>query len=254
MQCSALDTLYSELEQQETATPKNDTSKVSQVVTALEKTESTVSLNKLTKAIFRAASHNKKKVDYSMQTLFENAVANVFMIENMDLQTHKLNRLIFPLTVRKGVQLKKGGESLSPAPASIQELFKAIDLNRPTAAIYEDERYIFIRKFLPPGYSAVCGTIKLSHIPQYIYAEGKVQVRMMRQKTHQHLSFACPALQPFDTDLCFARNYHAIEMKLLKGDQEDDVTLKNWAIGYHPDRPQHELGSQLCLLGESPAK
>jgi hypothetical protein len=228
-----LNEVYSQIE--------NNTA-ITAVVTALETAKVPLSLDELTNK-----QKNKNKEAYSFNDLFENTAALAYALEDVERQDYMLNRILFPLIFRTGVTIKKNGEVLKHTPAVLQEFFKAIDEASPLVEAYHVSRYVFLRKIIPSPYSATCAAVRLIDMPSHIYAEGKVQLRAYKNQTPMSLKFVCPDIKPFPTEANYYKKYNAIDMKLIKGDS-GELTLKNWAIGFHPDRPAN-TDNQLCLLG-----
>jgi len=232
-----LDEIYTQIEKDTVGSTAIDT-----VVKSLQASKVSLSLDELTD---KQKNNNKKA--YSFNDLFENTAASAYALEDIEKQDYMLNRILFPLIFRTGVTIKKNGEVLKHTPAALQEFFKAIDEASPLVEPYELSRYVFLRKVIPSTYSATCAAVRLKDIPSRIFADGRVQVRAYRQQKPMCLKFVCPELKPFRTETCFYKKYNAIDMKLIRGD-DGELTLKNWAIGFHPDRPA-SVDNQLCLLG-----
>lgn len=186
-----------------------------------------------------------KTTDRTAALSMHKALIRAYALKDISAQTHKINKLLFPLVVRNNSGVSVKDRPFLPTPENMVELFEALD-GTGAPNIIEDRKFLYVYKKFPSIVSATCPMVQLRHIPVPLFAENKVFCKLRSIQGRPVVSHCCPSIKPFNTSEYFGKYYNGISLKVDK----EDGTLKNWVIGLHPDRPNTHSNKELCLLGD----
>ena len=186
-----------------------------------------------------------KTTDRAATLSMHKALIRAYALKDISVQTHKINKLLFPLVVRNNSGVLVKDRPFLPTPENMVELFEALD-GTGAPNIIEDRKFLYVYKKFPSTVSGLCPMVQLRHIPVPLFAENKVFCKLRSIQGRPVVSHCCPSIKPFNTSEYFGKYYNGISLKVDK----EDGTLKNWVIGLHPDRPNAHSNKELCLLGD----
>jgi hypothetical protein len=256
MQLAELDNLYNELKAKEEITITPDC-----VISVLENESTTLSIDKIVDKIVDSIevattvaaapkfSNRYNDTELTMGSVFDTALNDCFAERDLALQTHKLNRILFPVMLREGMSCTKNGMRVNATPDEMLAFFHEFDAA--PGLLKHDSNYMFFSKPIPVNISASCATIKIRHLPPNSIQSG-LKAYMRKTATGAKIVLWCEELQPFTPSPVAMHHYNRLEMKLVKTRQ--GPKLVSWAIGIHPDHPYTNEIDRVCLLGKQAIK
>ena len=114
-----------------------------------------------------------KTTDRTATLSMHKALIRAYALKDISAQTHKINKLLFPLVVRNNSGVLVKDRPFLATPEALIELFEALD-GTGAPNIIEDRKFLYVYKKFPSTVSGLCPMVQLRHIPVPLFAENKV--------------------------------------------------------------------------------